>query len=563
MLSGTFDESNRYTESPDTIIKYRLSATNIEYRKSKIENLPSMSTIRQKIQNTSAYLRRLLTQPSSELNRWQLTARYVIELTRHCARALRHDKAAQMAAALTYHTLFSLMPTLVLVLVSLASFKGLEQYHDNFKGMVVGTLLPETLIQGDEPDPEAPQAIAPRPEAGPFRMSYRWAMEKAAEIRAEERVRERAETDRAEVIDAQITEARKRREFAQARVSMEERIQGTLDQLGSVSFGSIGIVGLLVFIYGATALLSTIERSFSMIFGVGELRPIRLRLPIHFTVITLGPLVLIAGQLAQQQFIDLIRADSLTNWLAGPMVVLSPLLTSWLVLFAIFSLMPNAFVQRRAAAIGSFVAAVLWLVGKEAFGYYVLNANTLTSLYGALALVPLFLFWIYITWLVVLFGLELTYTIQNMKGRKFKHVSEKTPEQVLLDATWLIPVAAHVAADFAEGKQTQADKAATALQLPPHTVRKLLRALVDAQLVHRLGEGDNETATYTLARPADRIAVADVLDAASSLMPAAPDGEDAATPDAPAWQLAHQLQTQHHDRATGQTLAQLTVHPDD
>lgn len=518
-----------------------------------------MSTIRQKIQNASAYLRRLLTQPSSELNRWQRTARYSIELTRHCARALRHDKAAQMAAALTYHTLFSLMPTLVLVLVSLASFKGLEQYHDNFKVMVVGALLPDTMLQADDPDADAdaPQTLVP--DAGPMRFSAEWVKAKAAEMRSGPR----AETDRADVIEAQLAEEQRRAEFTRARVEMEDRIQDTLDKLGSVSFGSIGIVGLLVFIYGATALLSTIERSFSMIFGVGESRPIRLRLPIHFTVITLGPLVLIAGQLMQQQFMDVIAADSWTNWLAGPMVIISPLLTSWLVLFAIFSLMPNAYVQRRAAAIGSFVAAVLWLVGKEAFGYYVLNANTLTSLYGALALVPLFLFWIYITWLVVLFGLELTYTIQNMKGRTFKHVSEKTPEQVLLDATWLIPVAAHVAADFAEGKQTQADKAATALQLPPHTVRKLLRALVEAHLLHRLGEGDAESATYTLARPADRIAVADVLDAAASLMPTAPDGEDAKTADAPAWKLAQRLHNETHDRATGQSLADLTANPAD
>ena len=56
--------------------------------------------------------------------------------------------------------------------------------------------------------------------------------------------------------------------------------------------------------------------------------------------------------------------------------------------------------------IGSFVSAVLWVVAKWGFGFYVSMFMPYSQLYGSLALIPLFLFWLYMIWWIVLFGLE-------------------------------------------------------------------------------------------------------------------------------------------------------------
>ncbi|MEL7087343.1 MAG: hypothetical protein AAGL98_02695, partial [Planctomycetota bacterium] len=68
--------------------------------------------------------RRLLTQPLSELNRWQLTARYAVGIARYGAHELKEDRASQMAAALTYRTIFSLVPLFVLSLLVFNAFGG-------------------------------------------------------------------------------------------------------------------------------------------------------------------------------------------------------------------------------------------------------------------------------------------------------------------------------------------------------------------------------------------------------------------------------------------------------
>ena len=107
------------------------------------------------------WLRRELTSPEGELGRGQRAVKYSIELGRHCAGELRHDKAGQMAAALTYHTLFSMLPTMVLILVSLKAFVS-EQDREQFKEEAI-TWVVQTL-QGEK---EAPKNEAGQPIAQP------------------------------------------------------------------------------------------------------------------------------------------------------------------------------------------------------------------------------------------------------------------------------------------------------------------------------------------------------------------------------------------------------------
>ena len=69
-------------------------------------------TIRELIQKSTEHLLRIITQPRSELTRWQRAARFTYDLGRTGAQQLRRDRASQMAAALAYRTLFSLLPIL-------------------------------------------------------------------------------------------------------------------------------------------------------------------------------------------------------------------------------------------------------------------------------------------------------------------------------------------------------------------------------------------------------------------------------------------------------------------
>lgn len=423
----------------------------------------------------SQSLRRLVTSPVDELNRAQFWLRYAIDLVRHCTQELHQDRAAQMAAALTYYTLFSLLPTAVVVLVVLHSFVG-ESDREQFKKSAVNWMV--EWIDSGQP------AVAPVP----------------------------ADSDQP-MTPPEITTI-KQREYEQVRHQINERFQEQIDKLSKVNFGSIGVVGVLVLIYGATTLLATVERSFNTIFGTNRARPWYIRLPLYYTVITLGPLVLLVGQWLQREFLRLVSSGQSESWAAALASTLWPLLAAWIVLALMYTLVPNTSVRIRTAMIGSFVAAVLWVIAIELLTGYMGQTATTTfygAVYGALALLPLFLLWLWLTWLIILFGLELSYTLQTLRGRQLREEQDRTQVQFVGDPLWVVPVMTRISQAFVAGKTVSGQALADELNLPVRAVQHLSDCLESEGLIHEVERNHQPVTGYTLAVPPENIPIAKLL----------------------------------------------------
>ena len=444
-------------------------------------------------------LRQFVTEPGEELGRVQRVARYWLRLSWHCSRQLVKHRASQMAAALTYRTVFSLFPMLVLALVVLQGFRGAE-HQQRFKETLLN-LIPQRLLAASIP----------------------------GEVSA-------AATD-TETVGAELGQF----------------ISNVIDELGHVNVRGIGTVGILILVYAATALLATVERSFNTVYGVERARPWYLRLTYYYTVITLGPLVLLAGQYLQQKAFSTLTEGHWTNWLTGSLVVLSPVLTTWLVLVTMFVLLPATRVGKRAALMGSFVAALLWVFSKELFAVYV-SRTGVTSLYGALGLVPLFLLWLYVTWLIVLFGLEVTCTLQAMGSREPDQDLPSSQRRLTGDPQWLIPILVRVGVAFEQGQAVDDRTLADELRLPAAAVTKLIERLEAEGLVHHVQEQAGRDSGYALAKPPDRIALADVL----TLMQSMTLG-DGSRADQQAWAYVRELAEVQRSAAGQTTLAQLVA----
>lgn len=439
-----------------------------------------------------ARFRQIWSKPVDKLGRWHRAVRYGVELAVHGAKELHHDRATQMAAALTYHTLFSLLPTLVLAMVIMHTFVGAEQRND-FKKQVANWIIPEEVAEaGNLPGSE---------------------------------------------------EARR------ARQEVATRIESVMEDLEKVNFSGVGVVGLLLFIYAATGLLAMIERSFNNIYGVVQSRPWYLRLPMYYTVITLGPVVLIAAQAIQSLLLAYISRGAWLNWLVGPAVILAPILLTWLLFFVMFTLLPNTKVGKRSSAIGSFVAAVLFIATQSLFGLYVQQTGK-TSYYGALGVLPLFLFWLYVTWLLILFGVEIAHTLSAMSSGQFKHLESSRSADNFIDPAWVMPLMTSVAAAFRLGKTIHPQELSRSLNLPTRVVRQLIGVLEKQGLLHSIQE--RESQGYSLALPAEKIPLNKLIDAIESMMPQGSDLSDDR-----GWAMVQQLHQTHRTMLKDKTLADL------
>jgi membrane protein len=163
----------------------------------------------------------------------------------------------------------------------------------------------------------------------------------------------------------------------------------------------VGIVGLIA---TAILLLNRIESAFNRIWRVDQGRTLINRLTMYWAVLTLAPIMFAAAVAisAQNVFGFLTTAGE-----TPPVVYRSGVfLMTWMAFATVFLLVPNRSVKVKHALAGAFLSAVLFEIAKAAFVAYAANTNY-TVIYGAIALVPIFLFWLYLVWTVILFGASL------------------------------------------------------------------------------------------------------------------------------------------------------------
>jgi len=178
---------------------------------------------------------------------------------------------------------------------------------------------------------------------------------------------------------------------------------------------SIGIVFLIVTVL---MMMSTIEQTFNMIWGVARRRPFALRFLVYWAVLTLGPMLVGAGIIGTSAMVSMplfqARLDAaefstqLLHWL--------PLLASCAAFVLCYKLVPFCPVRFRDAAIGGITAAVLFEAAKHLFALYVTRFPTQQAVYGAFATVPIFLLWVYLSWTIVLLGAQLTHSLAVAPG---------------------------------------------------------------------------------------------------------------------------------------------------
>lgn len=167
----------------------------------------------------------------------------------------------------------------------------------------------------------------------------------------------------------------------------------------------LGSVGLLLLGITALALMLTIDRTLNGIWRVPRPRPLAQRVLVYWAALTLGPLLL--GVSLSLTSVAVSSSRGLVSALPGGLTLLIELLEFSLLaagMALLFRFMPNTHVRWRHAWAGALFVALGFEVAKRALGWYVKSVPGYAMVYGAFATLPIFLLWIYLSWLIVLFG---------------------------------------------------------------------------------------------------------------------------------------------------------------
>ena len=198
-----------------------------------------------------------------------------------------------------------------------------------------------------------------------------------------------------------------------------ETVQGYLLQFAD-NASKLTLLGVLVLLASALMMMASIEDRFNRIWRVAARRKGSARLLLYWAALTLGPILVTAGVGVSSW----VYAQPLWRGVAGHGVggfrlwLLAPFLITWVGLTVLYQVVPNCRVRWRDAIIGALVAAVLFEFARKGFALYVQGIANYREVYGALAAIPIFLIWVYLSWVIVLLGAILAAALHAFEYRR-------------------------------------------------------------------------------------------------------------------------------------------------
>lgn len=215
-------------------------------------------------------------------------------------------------------------------------------------------------------------------------------------------------------------------------------IIGNLTQFASKAT-RLSAVGAVALLFTSSAMIGMVERAFNQIWRVRRVRPLPQRLLMYWALLSLGPLLFgLSLTVTSQLFMatsDFMRAVPLLGALVYTAVSLSVTTGAYTLLYMA---VPNRFVDWRDAVWGGLVAAVAFEIAKRGFGIFIKQFPNYTIIYGALAALPLFLLWMYLSWMITLVGALITAALPVVKYERWWY--EPVPGGAFVDAVAILKV---------------------------------------------------------------------------------------------------------------------------
>ena len=288
------------------------------------------------------------------------------------------------------------------------------------------------------------------------------------------------------------------------RYSAEE-IVSELSGFANRNLGGLSVGGFLLFLLVSTMLFMSVEQHFNDIWGARRRLPVVQafqKYAVFYTLLSVGPLLL------------WLFFSNATNWVLGHVF---PWVLVYCLFFLMYIAMPNTFVKWSAALFGTFVAGTFFQIARIAFGRYLeLLWQNYSDIYGALAMLVIFAIWIYVAWVVILLGAEVSNSVQHLHRQDVARGRFRYETHGYLNASGIITLFLIVAERFAKGEGAcLVEEVATRSGVSVEVVHQSFERFKAAGLIYEV-EGDTDG--YLPARALEDITLATLVDAVEGEM---------------------------------------------
>lgn len=275
------------------------------------------------------------------------------------------------------------------------------------------------------------------------------------------------------------------------------------------SGGLVAITGMVVLVWAAASVFNNVESAFNAIWEVKQSRSLTRKASTYTAVIFILPLlvtllIILLSYVRHLLATHIPFSDGVLYWVISFALI-------WLILAAAYKLIPNTKVNVGYAAQAALFAAIAFSAFQMFYLYLQNSVSSYNIIYGSFAAIPLFLFWIQVSWQIILFGAELSFAFQNVNS----FVQEQDARTICADnrrkvmvATLLVIIRSYLRN---EGGISSTDVAHT-LHLPVRLIRDVTYTLTEAEiLLARDDDKNQKTKRYVPARDIHDMTLCDVI----------------------------------------------------
>ncbi len=283
--------------------------------------------------------------------------------------------------------------------------------------------------------------------------------------------------------------------------------------LAEIHGGTLAVFGLFTLIYTISMLLNNIEKSFNEIWQVSRGRPLSRKISDYFAMIFILPIFFILASAATVYITT--RIEEVNGDILDPLLMFLVRIAPYLIIWALFTLvymvMPNTRVRFTSALIAGIIAGTAFQVAQWGYIAFQIGAARYGAMYGSFAALPLLMLWMHVSWIIVLFGAELSYANHNVESYEFesetRNISPFNKKILSLYVLQLLVI------DFSDGTAPSTPgRISRTLQVPNILVRNILNDLEEAGLINTVKTGVDKENSYQPALDINKISIKSALE---------------------------------------------------
>jgi membrane protein len=214
--------------------------------------------------------------------------------------------------------------------------------------------------------------------------------------------------------------------FSSLLPSQQDVIAGYIETFLSNTVG-MGVFGFVVVLFTSVMFFREYEYIINKILNTNP-RGIWQSISAYWTLITLGPLALGVSFYLSGVFQKLLDSSQFTRWIN--ILAIFPYLIVWALFFATYMISSGRNLKTKWVLVASFVASLIWYGCKSLFVFYVSYNSTYLSIYGSFSTILFFFIWVYVSWIIFLYGVKLSGYLDEYKWNNSNQDSKDSKEPV-------------------------------------------------------------------------------------------------------------------------------------